>query len=97
MHSGGFSSLLKGWLHKAGVQGQQKLKNVCDLHTLKLAKNSENIMFIVAHNMGKMKQLLLSNPKSSRGMGGSRPQSPMENPPTMHINCNNYYMPIPFS
>ena len=67
MHSGGFSSLLKGWLHKAGVQGQQKLKNVCDLHTLKLAKNSENIMFIVAHNMGKMKQLLLSNPKSSRG------------------------------
>ena len=36
--SGGFSSLLKGWLHRWGVKGQQKLKNVCDLRTLKLAK-----------------------------------------------------------
>ena len=38
-------------------------------------------MSVIARNMAKMKQQLLSNPKSSMGMGGSRPQSPMENQP----------------
>ena len=36
-----FSSCWKGGSTRPGVQGQQKLKNVCDLHTLKLAKTAK--------------------------------------------------------
>ena len=53
--NGGFSSLLKGWLHKAGGPRATKAEECLWFTHPKIGYNSEN-MPVIANNMAKMKQ-----------------------------------------